>query len=242
MRKAICVITATAAAALLVAGCGKKGAEGPSADALKAEIAAVTGELNAYLDAHNFSNADAGALAAEAEEAAGKFGDLEKRAGEMKSQSGDEEYGDVGALAGEGRAKAEALAGALAAGPPMGDVAKMTALNDAVEEWVDYSDNVGASPAGAATAETDEAGYPGRGKRLGWWKNPDWARDRGSRGAEGDVPGTGEMVREREREREHMQPGSGKGGGGKGPGSGGGKGRGGGGKGPGGGKGRGGGN
>ncbi len=255
MRKAVYVTTALAAAVLLLAGCGKKAAEGPAPDALKAEIAGVAGGLNAYLDTHNFSNTDAGALAAELEKLAGKYGELEKQAQEMKSRSGDEQYGDLGALAGEGRAKAEALAGALAAGAPMGEADKVATLNDAVEEWVGYSDKVGASPGEAAPVEgeepgvaesaepgdTDEPGYPGKGRHLGWWKNPEWARDRGTRPLpEGDVPGTGEMERkrEREREREHMQPGSGKGGpggGGAGPGGAGG------GKGGGGGKGRGGG-
>ena len=220
--------------------------------------------MNAYLDTHNFSNTDAGALAAELEKLAGKYGELEKQAQEMKSRSGDEQYGDLGALAGEGRAKAEALAGALAAGAPMGEADKVATLNDAVEEWVGYSDKVGASPGEAAPVEgeepgvgepvepgepgvgepaepgdTDEPGYPGKGRHLGWWKNPEWARDRGTRGAEGDTPGTGEMKREREREREreHVKPGGGKG---AGPGPGETPGGAGGGKGPGGGKGRGG--
>jgi hypothetical protein len=261
MRKAIFIATALATAALLLAACGKKGAEGPSPDSLKADIAAVTGELNGYLDGHNFSNTEAGALSAELRKLAGKYGELEKQAEELKGRSGDEEYGDLGTLAAEGQAKAEALAGALAAGPPMGDAAKMTALNDAVEEWVDYSDRVGTpaegeTPGTAEPAEpgsADTPGYPGRGKHLGWWKNPDWARDRGTRGADGETPGTGEMERERERkrdgtgggpererEREHMGSGPGSGGG-TGPGSGGGRGPGsGGGSGSGGGKGRGG--
>lgn len=273
MRKAIFIATALAAAVLLLAGCGKKAAEGPAPDALKAEIAGVTGELNNYLDAHNFSNTDAGALTAELKKVAGKYGELEKQAQEMESRSGDEQYGDVGNLAGEGRARAEALAGALAAGAPMGDAAKMTALNDAVEDWVGYSDKVGAPPGEAAPVEGEEPGvgepaepgepgvgepaepgvdepgepgepvepgeprYPGKGRHLGWWKNPEWARDRGTRPLpEGDVPGgrEKERKREREREREHVKPGGGAGpgpgetpggaGGGKGPGGGKGKG------------------
>jgi hypothetical protein len=275
MRRAIYVTTALSAAALLLAGCGKKGAEGPSTDALKAEIAGVTGELNAYLEAHNFSNTDAGPLAAEAEKAAGKFGELEEQAGEMKSQSGDERYGDLGTLAGEGRAGAEALAATFAAGPPMGDVAKMAALNDAIGDWVDYNDRIGAPGAPPGEAEPAPPGvgepapppgvgepapppgvgepapapepgepgvppepgepgepggaprYPGKGHHYGWWKNPEWARDRGTRPlGEGEAPGVAEKERERERERaakgagperkrererEHVAPGAGEG-------------------------------
>jgi len=272
MRKAIFITTALAAAALMVAGCGKKAAEGPSPDELKSEVAGVTGELNAYMSEHSFANTDAGELAVELKKLAGKYGELEKRAQGMKTQGGDERYGDVGGLAGEGRAKAAALAGAVAGGPPMGDVAKMAALNDAVESWAAYSDEVGAppgvgepapppgvgepapppgvgepapppgvgepapAPAPGEPTEPGEPGepggeprYPGKGHHYGWWKNPEWARDRGTRPLpEGDVPGTGEMERKRERERkrdatgtgpererkrdrEHVRPGGGKG-------------------------------
>ena len=261
MRKIIVAAAFVAAAALMIAGCGKKAAGGPPADELTSEIAGVAGDLNAYLSEHNFANTDAGALAGELNKLAAKYGELEKRAHDMRTQDGGEQYGDVGNLAGEGRAKAEALASTIAAGAPMGDAAKATALNDVVENWADYSDRVGAPPGEAAPAEGDEPGvgepaapgepggtaepaepgtprYPGKGYHYGWWKNPEWARDPASR--EGDVaaPGAGEKEREREREREHMQPGSGKGGGmgpGGGKGAGGGDaGKGGGGKGPGG--------
>lgn len=253
MRKIIVAAAFVAAVALLASGCGKKAAA-PPADELNSEIAAVAGELNAYLSEHNFANTDAGALAGELNKLAAKYGELEKRAHDMRTQEGGEQYGDVGNLAGEGRAKAEALASTIAAGAPMGDAAKATALNDVVENWADYSDRVGAPPEGeepgvgepAAPGEEPGVGepaepgapsYPGKGHHYGWWKNPEWARDPASRGAEGDAPGTGEMEREREREREreHVQPGTGKGGG-EGPkgsggdagkGSGGGKGRGG---------------
>ena len=269
MRKAIFIATALAAAALMIAGCGKKAVEGPAAEELKAEIAGVTGGVNAYLDAHNFSNTDAGTLTDELKKLAGKYGELEKRAHDMRTQGGDEPYGDVGNLAGEGRAKVEALALVLEAGAPMGDAAKAAALNDAVENWADYSDKVGAAPDEAAPVEgeepdvgepaepdvgepvepgVDEPGepgepgepvepgeprYPGKGRHLGWWKNPEWARDRGTRPlTEGDVPGGRE--KEREREREHVAPGGGPGagpggetpGGAGGAGKGGGKGKG----------------
>ncbi|HUU56639.1 MAG TPA: hypothetical protein VMW93_04790 [bacterium] len=257
MRKIIVAAAFVAAATLLASGCGKKAAA-PPADELTSEIAAVAGELNAYLSEHNFANTDAGALADELNKLAAKYGELEKQAHDMRTQGGGEQYGDVGNLAGEGRAKAEALASTIAAGAPMGDAVKATALNDVVGNWADYSDRVGAPPGEAAPAEGDEPSvgepaapgepggtaepaepgtprYPGKGHHYGWWKNPEWARDRGTRPiTEGDVPGTGEMLRERERERdrsgkgtgperererEHMQPGSGKGGG-MGPGGG----------------------
>ena len=289
MRKIIVAAAFVAVAALLAAGCGKKAAEGPSADELKSEIAAVAGELNAYLSEHNFANTDAGALAGEITKLAGKYGELEKQAQELKAKGGDEAYGDVGGLAAEGRAKAAALASVLAAGAPMGEADKVTTLHAAIDGWADYSDRVGAPPGEAAPAEGEEPGvgepaapgataepaepaepdepaepgepdepgaprYPGKGHHYGWWKNPEWARDRGTRPlVEGDVPGAGEKERERERERdqtgkgtgperererEHVKPGGGKGagpgagggtgaGGGKGagPGAGGGKGR-----------------
>jgi hypothetical protein len=254
MRKAIFIATALAAAALMVAACGKKAAGGPTAEELKAEVAGVAGELNAYLNAHNFSNTDAGTLTDELKKLGGKYAEIEKRAHDMRTQGGGEQYGDVGNLAGEGRAKVEALASVLEVGPPMGDAVKATALDDAVENWADYSDKVGAAPGEAAPAEGEEPGvaeptepgvdepgepgeprYPGKGRHLGWWKNPEWARDRGTRPLpEGDVPGAGEKEREREREREreHVGPGgAGPGGetpgGGGGPGKGGGKGKGG---------------
>jgi hypothetical protein len=264
MRKAIFIATALTAAALMIAACGKKAVEGPAAEELKGKIAGVTGEVNAYLDAHNFSNTGAGALTAELRKLAGKYGELEKRAHDMRTQGGDEPYGDVGNLAGEGRAKVEALALVLEAGAPMGDAVKATALNDAVENWADYSDKVGAAPGEAAPVEGEEPGvgepaepgvdepgepgepgepvepgepgeprYPGRGHHYGWWKNPEWARDRGTRPlTEGDVPGGRE--KESKREREHVKPGGGKGpspggetpGGAGGAGKGGGKGKG----------------
>jgi hypothetical protein len=235
MRKAIFIATALAAAALMIAACGEKAVEGPTTEELKAEIAGVTGELNAYLDAHNFSNTGAGKLTAELKKLANKYSELEKRAHDMRTQGGDEPYGDVGNLAGEGRAKVEALALVLEAGAPMGDAAKATALHDVVENWADYSDKVGAAPGEAAPVEGEEPGvgepaepgvdepgepgepvepgeprYPGKGRHLGWWKNPEWARDRGTRPlTEGDVPGGRE--KERERERERVTPDGGKG-------------------------------
>ncbi len=222
MRKAIFIATALAAAALMIAACNEKAVEGPVAAELKAEIAGVTGGLNAYLDAHNFSNTDAGTLTDELKKLASKYGELEKRAHDMRTQDGGEQYGDVGNLAGEGRAKVEALALVLEAGAPMGDAAKATALDDAVENWADYSDKVGAAPGEAAPVEGEEPGvgepaepgvdepgeprYPGKGRHLGWWKNPEWARDRGTRPlTEGDVPGG------REKERTRDATGGGKG-------------------------------
>jgi hypothetical protein len=261
---------ALALAALMVAACGKKAAEGPSADELKNEIAGVAGELNAYLSEHNFANTDASALAAEITKQAGKYGEFEKQAQELAAASGNDAYGDVGGLAAEGRAKAEALASAVAAGPPRGEAAKVATLHAAIDGWADYSDRIGAPPGEAAPAPGEEPGvgepapgapggtaeptepaepvvpgepgvgeptepgepvYPGKGHHYGWWKNPEWARDRGTRPlTEGDVPGAGEKEKERERsgkgtgpererEREHMQPGAGKGGG-MGPGGG----------------------
>jgi hypothetical protein len=280
VRSIIYAAGTLALAALMVAACGKKAAEGPPADELKNEIAAVTGELNAYLSEHNFANTDAGALAAEITKQAGKYGEFEKQARELKAASGNDAYGEVGGLAAEGRAKAEALASAVAAGPPRGEAAKVATLHAAIDGWADYSDRIGAPPGEAAPVEGEEPGvgepvpgepgataepvepgepskpgepsvgeptepgepvYPGKGHHYGWWKNPEWARDRGTRPlVEGEVPGTGEMERERERdrggkatgpererEREHVQPGTGKGGGmGPGAGLGGGQGKG----------------
>jgi uncharacterized membrane protein YgcG len=278
MRSIIFAVVALAAAALVVAACGKKAVEGPTADELKSEIAGLTDEVNAYLNEHNFSNTDAATLAGEVNTLAAKYGELEKRAQDMRTEGGDEKYGDVGNLADEGRAKAEALASVIEAGAPMGDAAKMAELDEVAIAWADYSDRVGAAPgeaepveggepavgepAGPGAGEPGEPGapgetaapgaptYPGRGHHYGWWKNPEWARDRGTRpmmegGGMGGMAGTGEMERERERdrsgkgtgperEREHMESGSGMGGGmgpgggmGRGGGSSGGKGKGG---------------
>lgn len=293
MRSIIFAAVALAAAALVVAACGKKAVEGPTVDELKSEIAGLTDEVNAYLNEHNFSNTDAGTLAGEVNKLAAKYGELEKRAQNMRTEGGDERYGDVGNLADEGRAKAEALASVIGAGAPMGDAAKMAELDEVAVAWADYSERVGAAPGEAepvegggpavgepvapggpgATAEPGTPGapptpgepgapgepgepgqpmYPGRGHHYGWWKNPEWARDRGTRpmmegGGMGGMAGTGEMERERERdrsgkgtgpererEREHMESGSGMGGGmghgggmGRGGGSSGGKGKGG---------------
>jgi hypothetical protein len=290
MRRIVFITTALAAAGVVFFGCGRKAAETPSVEELKGEVAAVAGELNAYMSDHNFSNTDAGALAGELTKLAGRYGELEKRAQDLKGKSGDEQYGDVAGLAGEGRAKAEVLASAVAAGPPMGQARKMAALNDAIGDWVDYNDRVGAPPSVGEPApppsvgepapppsvgepapppsvgepapppsvgepvpapepgEPGEPRYPGRGHHYGWWKNPEWARDRGTRPlAEGEVPGVAEKERERERERdrtgkgtgpererererEHVKPGGGKGagpsGGAKGPKGGGGSGKG----------------
>jgi len=244
-------VIAVVAAAALFAGCRQKAAEGPSAGELQSEIGVIAAELNTYMSGHNFANTDAGAIAGEIRKLAGKYGELEKRAQEMKSQSGDEQYGYVAGLAGEGRAKAEALAGATSAGAPMGDADKAAALNAAIDGWAGYSDKVGAAPGEAASAEGEKPGvgepaepgvgepatpeapgkpgvgepggppgkvepvppgtprYPGKGHHYGWWKNPEWARDRGTRPlGEGEVPGAGE--KERGREREHVTPGGGK--------------------------------
>jgi hypothetical protein len=260
MRRIIMTAAFVAMVALAVAGCGKKAVEGPSPDELRNDIAGVTREINAYLSEHNFANTDAGKLAEELNKSAGEYGDLEKQAQNMRTEGGGEEYGDVGNLAGEGRAKVEALASVLGAGPPMGDPEKAAEFHDVVTNWADYSERVGDVPGEAAPVEGGEPGvgepappgepgappgegepgapgYPGKGYHYGWWKNPEWARDPASR--EGDVaaPGAGEMEREREREREHK--GAGPGAGGPGPGGAGGPGKGGD-AGPGGGKGKGG--
>lgn len=289
MRKMIFAVAALAVAALVLAACAKKAVEGPTASEIKNEIAGLTEEINAYLYVHNFANTDAGTLAGELNTLAAKYGELEKRAQNMRTEGGDEKYGEVGNLAGEGRAKAEALASVLEAGAPAGDAAKMAELDEVVVAWADYSERVGPPPGEAAPVEgggpavgepvapgapggTAEPGtpgapptpgepgapgepgtpgqptYPGRGHHYGWWKNPEWARDRGTRPMMegGGMAGTGEMERERERdrsgkgtgpererEREHMESGSGMGGGmghggmGRGGGSGGGKGKGG---------------
>jgi hypothetical protein len=228
------VITIIVFATLLVVGCGEKAAEGPSPDELSNEIAGVAGNLNAYLSEHNFANTDAGTLAAEITTLADKYGELEKQAQGLEDESGDEAYGDVAGLAGEGHAKAEALASAVAAGPPMGEPDKVAALHVAIDDWAAYSDRISAPPGEAApptgeeprVGEPSEPGepsvgepsepatplYPGKGHHYGWWKNPEWARDRGTRPlVEGEPPGAGE--KERERERNRTQPGSGKGGG-----------------------------
>jgi hypothetical protein len=267
MRKIVVTTTLIAAVALLVAACGKKAVEGPSAEEIRNDVAGVTREINAYLSEHNFSNTDAGALAEKLNELAGKYGELEKRAQDMRTEGGGEEYGDVGNLADEGRAKVEALASVLGAGPPMGDAERAAEFDDVITNWADYSERVGPPPGEAAPVEGGEPGvgepappgeaepappegvepgtpsYPGRGYHYGWWKNPEWARDRGTRPMMegGGMAGTGEMERERERkrdgtgsgpererEREHMQPGMGPGGDmGHGGGMGGGKGKGG---------------
>jgi outer membrane murein-binding lipoprotein Lpp len=242
MRKIIVTAAIVAAAALLAAGCGKKTVEGPSADELRNEIAGVTRDVNAYLSEHNFANTGAGGLAEELNKWASQYGELERRAQDMRTEGGGEEYGDVGNLAGEGRAKVEALSLVLGAGPPLGDPEKAAEFHDVVTNWADYSERVGEVPDEAAPVEGGEPGvgkpappgegepgapsYPGKGYHYGWWKNPEWARDPASR--EGDVgaPGAGEMDREREREREHKGAGPGEGGPGPG-GAGGGKGKGG---------------
>jgi len=247
MRKIIVTAAFVATVALLAAGCGKKALEGPSADELRNDIAGVTRDVNAYLSEHNFANTGADTLAEELNKWAAKYAELEKRAQDMRTGGGGEEYGDVGNLAGEGRAKVEALASVLGAGSPTGDAEKAAEFTDVVGNWADYSERVGDVPDEAAPVEGGEPGvgepappgegepgapsYPGKGYHYGWWKNPEWARDPASR--EGDVaaPGAGEMEREREREREHKGAGPGKS---DGAGPGGGKGAGGGGKGPGG--------
>ena len=282
MRKAIFVMTALAAAVLLLTACGRKAAEGPSPDALKAELAGITEELNAYMDEHRFSNTDPGTFQGAVGKFAEKFGGLAGQAGKLRADTKDPAYDEVVGLAGEGRDKAGALAAALAAGAPMGDAAKAAALNDAIGDWADYNDKVGAPPGEAEPVpppgvgepapppgvgepappptegepgvppepgEPGEPGgaprYPGKGHHYGWWKNPEWARDRGTRPlGEGEKPGVGEKERERERERdrtgkatgperkrererEHVAPGAGAGAGpGAAPGGAGGKGKG----------------
>lgn len=237
------VITIIVFAALLVIGCGEKAAKGPSPDELRNEIAGVAGDLNAYLSEHNFGNTDAGTMAAEIKKAAGEYGELEKQAQGLEDESGDEAYGDVAGLAGEGRAKSEALASAVAAGPPSGNAEKVATLNSAIDDWAGYSDKISAPPGETAppTSEEPRAGepsepgepsvgepsepaaplYPGKGHHYGWWKNPEWARDRGTRPlVEGESPGAGEKERGWERDRDDKatgpgreHPGSGKGGG-----------------------------
>lgn len=288
----LAAVAVVGAGALLVA-CGQKAAEGPSAEELKSELAGITEELNAYMDEHRFSNTDPGTLEGAVGKFAEEFGSLGGQAEKLKADTKDAAYDDVVGLAGEGRDKAGALATVLAAGAPMGDAAKAAALNDAIGDWADYNDRVGApgAPPGEAEpvgppgeaepvappreaepvapprvgepvpppgvgepapapepGEPTEPGtprYPGRGHHYGWWKNPEWARDRGTRPLpEGDVPGTGEMERKRERERdrtgkgtgperkrkrEHVAPGAGEGAGpgaGAAPGGAGGKGKG----------------
>jgi len=282
MGKTFLAAVAVVGAGALLVACGQKAAEGPSAEELRSELAGITEELNAYMDEHRFSNTDPGTLQGAVREFAEKFGALAGRAGKLRADTKDPAYDEVVGLAGEGRDKAGALAAALAAGAPMGDAAKAAALNDAIGDWADYNDKVGAPPGEAEPVpppgvgepapppgvgepappptegepgvppepgEPGEPGgaprYPGKGHHYGWWKNPEWARDRGTRPlGEGEKPGVGEKERERERERdrtgkatgperkrererEHVAPGAGAGAGpGAAPGGAGGKGKG----------------
>ncbi len=268
MGKTFLAAVAVVGAGALLVACGQKAAEGPSAEELKGELAGITEELNAYMDEHRFSNTDPGTLRGAVDEFAGKFGGLAGRAEKLKAETKDPAYDDVMRLAGEGRDKAGALGAALAAGAPRGDAAKAAALNDAIGDWVDYNDRIGAPGAPPGEAEPAPPGvgepapppgvgepvppgvgepapppgvgepapapepgepgappepgepgepggaprYPGKGHHYGWWKNPEWARDRGTRPlGEGEVPGVGEKERKREREREHVAPGAGEG-------------------------------
>ncbi|NIT35583.1 MAG: hypothetical protein GTN49_03640 [candidate division Zixibacteria bacterium] len=267
----LAAIAVVGAGALLVA-CGQKAAEGPSAEELRGELAGITEELNAYMDGHHFSNTDPSALQGAVGKFAEKFGALAGQAGKLRADTKDAAYDDVIGLAGEGRDKAGTLAKVLAAGAPMGDAAKTAALDDAIGDWADYNDRVGAPPGEAEPAPPpvvgepapppvvgepapapDEPGvppepgepdvppgpgepdvppepgepgippepgkpgepggaprYPGRGHHYGWWKNPEWARDRGTRPiTEGEKPGVGEKERERERERDRAAKGKG---------------------------------
>jgi hypothetical protein len=163
------MIGTVAAAAFVVAACGKKAAEGPSVEELRGEVAGVTEELNAYMSEHNFSNTDAGELESSVKTLAGKYGELEKQSRELEGQSGEEGYGDLAGLAGEGRAAATALAAALAAGPPRGDTAKATALHGAIGEWAAFSEEVGPAPDVSEPAEPAPPGEaepapPGEGE------------------------------------------------------------------------------
>jgi hypothetical protein len=277
MGKTFLAAVAVVGAGALLVACGQKAAEGPSAEELRSELAGITEELNAYMDEHRFSNTDPGTFQGAVGKFAEKFGALAGRAGKLRADTKDPAYDEVVGLAGEGRDKAGALAAALAAGAPMGDAAKEAALNDAIGDWADYNDRVGApeAPPGDAEpvpppvvgepapppgvgepappgvgepappgvgepapapgepgvppepGEPGEPGgaprYPGKGHHYGWWKNPEWARDRGTRPLpEGDVPGVGEKERKRERDRtgkstgperkrkrEHVAPGAG---------------------------------
>jgi len=274
MGKTFLAAVAVVGAGALLVACGQKAAEGPSAEELKGELAGLAEELNAYMDEHRFSNTDPGTLEGAVGKFAEKFGALAGRAEKLKADKKDSAYDDVISLAGEGRDRAGALARVLAAGAPMGEAAKESALNDAIGDWADYNDRVGApgappvvgepvpppvvgepvpppgegepAPPGvgepAPAPEPGEPGappepgeptepgaprYPGKGHHYGWWKNPEWARDRGTRPiTEGEKPGVGEKERERERERdrtgkatgperkrkrEHVAPGAGAG-------------------------------
>lgn len=246
MRKIIVMTTLVAAVALLVAACGKKAVEGPSAGELRNDVAGVTREINEYLSEHNFANTGAGALAEELNKMAGKYGEVEKRAQNMRTEGAGEEYGDVGNLAGEGRAKVEALASVLGAGPPMGDAEKAAEFDDVIANWADYSERVGDVPDEAAPVEGGEPGVgepapPGVGEPGA----PPGVGEPGAPPGEGEpgapsYPGKGHHygwwknpewardpasregdvgapgVREKEREREHKGAGPGEGGPGKG--------------------------
>jgi hypothetical protein len=224
------IVGAAAAAALLLFGCGGAAKTDVTPSALRTELGAVAEELNAYLGEHNLQNTDAGEMQSTVETLAGKYGGIAKRATKLAEDTGDEEYGELGKLASEGADRAGALATALGAGPPAGDMAKATALHDAVAAWADYNDELGASSGDvAAPTDGDDAapGTPGRGKHYGWWKNPEWANDPASREGDEAGVGTGEMDRERERERKRDGTGGGSGSGkGTGTGSGGGAGKG----------------
>jgi hypothetical protein len=219
------VIAIVAVILALGAGCAKKTAsEGTrTPDAVKAEVAALAGELDAYLGQHDFENTEAAALTAQTRAISSKFAALQADAARLADATGNKQFEDAAAAAEEGRAASDALAAAFAAGPPQGDAGKADKLNAAVTAWAAYTDAVAkyqpatalaaaakttASPP-AVKAGTAATTLPGKGRHLGWWKNPAWARDVAARAtaATAAPPGKGDRERERDRERKHTGPG-----------------------------------
>jgi len=215
------VVAIVAVILALAAGCAKKTAseETRTPDAVKAEAAALAGELDAYLGQHDFDNTEPAALTAQTRAISGKFAALQADAARLADTTGNKQFGDAAAVAEEGRATSDALAVAFAAGSPQGEADKADKLNAAITAWAAYTEAVAkyqpataltspaktAAPPPAVKAGTAPTTLPGKGRHLGWWKNPAWARDVAARatGATAAPPGKGD----KDRDRKHGGPG-----------------------------------
>jgi hypothetical protein len=154
----------------LAAGCSRpsKSSTVKPASAYRVDMFTITADINGYLAANTPDDTTHEELQATVGEMAHDYTKLAAEAGPFQGKTGDDEYGDIAALAEDGVIVTGNLASALAADPAKHADAPAR-LAAAVEDWVAFNDEL-------ERWATEETPY----EANRWWEAPAWRRAAGA--------------------------------------------------------------
>ncbi len=165
-RLGTCIAILACATWFAFVGC--RAAKGPptvkSSSAYRADLFAITAQINDYLAANSPDDTARRELQQTVGAMAHEYTMLAAEAGPLQGKTGDAGYGTVAAQAEDGEIVAANLAGALAEDPAK----KPTAVSDlasAVDDWATFNDEI------ASLSSADAPFEPNR-----WWDTPTWRR------------------------------------------------------------------